>query len=184
MFPKTIRTTTIALVTLSLSLIATNASAQRGDDTPWMVQLVLESSPDGFEVMEKHVVDCEGRDWKNGGSGIRVDLVHARSGETIVGYQMRDPRMVFVEPPDESKWFNEELVASGDVLMFPSGFHVLSFPVSRGAMPELPLLVRFISETGEQLLLAEVNPDDVVPGDMHGCAMPEPTLGANLGPQP
>lgn len=189
MFTNRTRSLTITLLALSLSLLATSANA-RGEETPWMVQVVLESQPDGFKVMETTLTDCEARDWKAAGTGLTVSFAGLTSGPAFVGsesgpalsYQMRDPRLVFVESPDGSRWRNEELQPSGDALMFPIAYHVLSFPLAPGEMPALPLVMQFTDEAGKVVLETSVDPDHFVPGDVHGCQQPELVENHRLGP--
>lgn len=160
----------ILLVTLfNLSLLAASSASA----TPWMVQLQLESTPEGFDVVEMVVTDCEANDMKSAGSGITVEIIGGERGETLQRFEMRDPRMVFIESPDGSRWMHEELVLVGDVLMFPNAFHVLSLPLSTDELPIFPIVVRFTDETGKPIFETIAYEDHIIPGDVHGCKRPE-----------
>jgi erythritol transport system substrate-binding protein len=53
MFSKrTLSTATLLSLSLILSLSLLAGSASADEDTPWMMQVVLKSSPEGFDVME------------------------------------------------------------------------------------------------------------------------------------
>jgi hypothetical protein len=159
---------TAALAGLSLAF-ASNASA-----TPWMIQLVLETTPTGFSVLETWVTDCEANDWKTAGSGFRAELLDGASGALLRSFDLSDPRMVFVEPPDGGVWTNDLLVVSGDARMFPRAYAVLSFPADvEGQPPVLPVRVRLLDGLGQVVLDTTAKAEHLIAGDAHGCAPPQ-----------
>jgi hypothetical protein len=154
--------------------ICSLALASHAGATPWMIQLVLETTPTGFTVLETWVTECQGNDWKTAGSGFSAELLDGATGALLRRFDLRDPRLVFVEPPDGGVWQNDALVASGGGLMLPRAYAVLSFPADvEGQPPVLPVRVRLIDGQGQVVVDTTAKAEHLIAGDEHGCAPPQ-----------
>jgi len=170
-----------SLAVLFGALCAGGAQAWPPQPTPWMVQLVVQAGPTGFQVVEQRATDCFPADWKDAEGEFQIDVL-GPAGEPLHQISLRDLRMVFVEPPDGERYLGDPLIRVGSKLMHASSTIVLNLPLNEGGNPMLPARVVLSDDGGRVHFDVEVKMHQLVAGDELGCAVvsppPPPAPGA------